>query len=139
MVSEKTCSKCGEIKPRTEFHKAKQAADGLRSHCKDCRKEYYRLTFKAKQAYDKQRNQTPEQKAANARHIRNHRARHPLQAKAWNAVSNAIQAGRLIRQPCEVCGKKSQAHHDDYAKPLEVRWLCCEHHRIVHGQLGYRS
>ena len=29
--------------------------------------------------------------------------------------------GRLIRQPCEVCGEvKSQAHHGDYGKPLDV-------------------
>jgi hypothetical protein len=41
--------------------------------------------------------------------------------------------GRLIRQPCEVCGeKKVEAHHDDYDKPLDVRWLCKAHHTDVH-------
>lgn len=40
-----------------------------------------------------------------------------------------IKAGKLIRQPCEVCKDvKVEAHHDDYAKPLEVRWLCKQHH-----------
>lgn len=44
--------------------------------------------------------------------------------------------GRLVRKPCEACGsEKSQAHHDDYSKPLDVRWFCFKHHReIGHGQ-----
>ena len=32
-----------------------------------------------------------------------------------------------------VCGNPvSEAHHRDYEKPLEVVWLCPEHHRIWH-------
>jgi hypothetical protein len=44
-----------------------------------------------------------------------------------------IRYGRLIRQPCEVCGEiKVDAHHDDYNKPLDIRWLCKIHHREHH-------
>lgn len=41
-----------------------------------------------------------------------------------------IREGELVRQPCEVCGidKTIEAHHDDYYRPLEVRWLCRKHH-----------
>lgn len=37
--------------------------------------------------------------------------------------------GKLIPQPCEVCASTEniQMHHDDYSKPLEVRWLCDRH------------
>lgn len=45
-------------------------------------------------------------------------------------VEYAVKSGKLERQPCEVCGDANvQAHHDDYDKPLEVRWLCPLHHR----------
>lgn len=45
--------------------------------------------------------------------------------------------GKLIQQPCENCGSaNSQMHHDDYTKPLQVRWMCREchgdHHFFAH-------
>ena len=45
----------------------------------------------------------------------------------------AIKAGELVRRPCEKCGREpTHAHHDDYAKPLTVRWLCPQHHTELH-------
>lgn len=50
---------------------------------------------------------------------------------AHKAVQNALKAGKLTKAPCEECGSKlTVAHHDDYAKPLDVRWLC----KICHSQ-----
>lgn len=51
----------------------------------------------------------------------------------WLTIS-AIRSGKLIKQPCEVCGTdvKIEAHHDDYMKPLDVRWLCRFHHQEHH-------
>ena len=36
--------------------------------------------------------------------------------------------------PCEVCGTREniEKHHEDYTKPLKVRWLCRKHHRELH-------
>jgi hypothetical protein len=31
-----------------------------------------------------------------------------------------------------VCGRKGERHHDNYDRPLEVRWLCRTHHSEVH-------
>jgi hypothetical protein len=51
-------------------------------------------------------------------------------------VSNAIRSGKLERQDCEICGKKAQAHHEDYSKPLDVIWLCTEHHSLRHKEIN---
>ncbi len=47
--------------------------------------------------------------------------------------------GHMIRgTKCEICKTeqgKMEAHHDDYNKPLEVRWFCKICHRQKHGKL----
>ncbi len=59
---------------------------------------------------------------------------HPEKRKAHIATTNAISSGVLVKQPCEICGElKVQAHHDDYSKPLSVRWLCVKHHFEHHS------
>lgn len=63
----KICTKCGQEKPATAeyFNRQKTKPDGLRSHCKDCRKDehkkYYAENYDAMAAYraknaEKQRN-----------------------------------------------------------------------------------
>ncbi len=62
------------------------------------------------------------------------RDRHPEKQRARGILSKHVADGKIIRQPCEVCGVTTdvQGHHDDYSKPLEVRWLCRTHHMEVH-------
>jgi predicted DNA-binding protein YlxM (UPF0122 family) len=62
--------------------------------------------------------------------------------RAQNLAEKAIEKGILIRKSqCEICADsgcfkdgrtKIQAHHDDYNKPLEVRWLCQKCHHLWH-------
>lgn len=51
------------------------------------------------------------------------------------SYSNVLQRrGVLVRQPCEGCGSDdAQKHHDDYADPRNVRWLCRRCHMQEHG------
>jgi hypothetical protein len=50
------------------------------------------------------------------------------------AVTTAVNGGKLVKLPCEICGDpKSQGHHDDYSMPLDVVWLCQAHHRERHA------
>jgi hypothetical protein len=61
----------------------------------------------------------------------------PEKVRAHNTVFVEIRAGRMERQPCEVCGNpRTDAHHDDYARPLDVRWLCRVHHREIHQRVS---
>lgn len=58
--------------------------------------------------------------------------------KANHLTSYAIERGRLTPRVCEVCGtgRQIEAHHDDYSKPLDVRWLCKSHHKQHHLKFG---
>lgn len=62
--------------------------------------------------------------------------RNRLKRGAHVAVGNAIRDGRLVKGPCEhegpECSGRVEAHHEDYARPLEVRWLCDTYHKLIH-------
>lgn len=61
------------------------------------------------------------------------RDRNPLKTWAHSATQSGLRRGLIHKQPCEICGaEKAEAHHDDYLRPLAVRWLCRAHHRQVH-------
>ena len=60
-----------------------------------------------------------------------------LRIRARSTLNHAIRDGKIKKIPCEVCGEiNSQAHHGDYGKPLEVKWLCVgchwEEHKIIY-------
>jgi len=60
------------------------------------------------------------------------RAEHPEKHKARSLLKDYAYRGKIKRLPCELCGDpKSQGHHEDYSKPLEVRWLCSKHHGMA--------
>jgi len=64
----------------------------------------------------------------------------PIKKSARYKVYCAVKAGELIRQPCEVCGdSKSEGHHKDYTKPLEVEWLCRKHHKLADIRDGHNG
>ncbi len=65
---------------------------------------------------------------------RDYYRQHTEKVNAHNAVLNAVREGRLVPQPCTVCGSEKfiDGHHDDYSKPLVVRWLCRAHHKAFH-------
>lgn len=55
-----------------------------------------------------------------------------------NKVKNRARVARHkkmpVRQQCQIteCETIGEAHHDDYSKPLDVRWLCKLHHEELH-------
>ena len=136
----KTCNKCDQCKPRDDFYRHPMMRDGFLGHCKECHKAgvaaRYKSTRHAHSLYEHKRFKDPARKAKVAEYQRRYRARHPDRYAARTAVMNAIRDGRLFRQPCRACGEpKAQAHHENYAYPLDVIWECFKCHReIEHGQ-----
>lgn len=55
--------------------------------------------------------------------------------RAHSKLNYRVRLG-LVRPPqhCERCGKrkKLEAHHSNYNRPYDVRWLCAHCHHEVH-------
>jgi hypothetical protein len=95
------------------------------------RREYY--AQKGAQARSRSRLKRAERRERDPLIVKRDEARRdPARRRAKQLVRNAIRRGDLTRKPCEVCGDPAQAHHDDYSKPLVVRWLCTVHHGYEH-------
>lgn len=79
----------------------------------------------------------PEVKARYDEYMRKYRSANREEISARQKVRYALITGRLVMEPCETCGstRNVDAHHDDYSKPLNVRWLCRRHHKELHAQL----
>ena len=58
----------------------------------------------------------------------------PVIKKCYNIVRLAKKREQIIKQKCEICELNGMAHHDDYKKPLEIRWLCRRHHTLFHRE-----
>jgi len=146
----KICFKCGKKKALSEFYKHPQMGDGHLNKCKECTKKDSRKTradnLDYYQEYDRNRpnakeraqqaklyQKTKKGKIIKAKCSKNWGLNNPEKRKAQNMVNNAVRDGKIIKLPCEHCDNpKSQGHHPDYTKPLEVIWLCATCHSLEH-------
>jgi hypothetical protein len=130
------CTKCGRRKPITAFPPHKRCRRGRNTQCRDCINAYHR-------AYH--RRHLDRCRAKYRRFYRRHKERvarreERLDRQAKNDIRQlvrlAVRTG-LLEKPdrCEQCGARPpphrlHAHHPDYSRPLDVRWLCS----LCHGQ-----
>lgn len=142
-MSTRVCCDCKIAKPLSDYYKCKKC------RCKLCEAARVRRHRAANvdyfRAYDRGR-RTKEFVTAEewAEHIKvrysrtvKYREENPKKWSAHQKVGKAIRSGQLVPQPCEQCGNTDvHGHHDDYDKPLEVRWLCSEHHIAWHLENG---
>ena len=136
-TAEKTCFKCGKAQPLAGFYRHPKMADGHLNKCKECTKKdafisRHILHRERTLAYDRQRGnrQKPQ-------YMKEYRKRFPEKYAATSAVNNALRSGKLRKLPCWTCGtmERVHAHHADYSQPLDVVWLCTEHHQQLHYSL----
>jgi hypothetical protein len=157
MHNSKICFKCGTEKKLSFFYKHKGMADGRLNKCKECTKkdsrdnreknidyylEYDRgrsnhpLRVKARRAYA----QTEQGKKAYAKSAKKWVERNHIKRSAHIILGNSLRRGDIKKSSnCEDCGishKRIQGHHDNYTKPLDVRWLCPKCHIKWHKENG---
>jgi ribosomal protein S27AE/uncharacterized protein YlaI len=110
---------CNPCKSRATIESAKKHKERKYSHTREYQKTH---KFDRSEYSKRYRNNNPEKK------------------KAHSLVQTAIRNGSIIKQQCLVCGdSNSHAHHDDYTKPLEIKWLCHIHHMELHSMLKARE
>ena len=135
----KICSTCGVGKEHSEFQIRRASKDGLTASCKFCLsiREAARIDqpkrIAARLAVAMARRSDPDKKAIDEARGRDWAQRNRQKRAAHIIVGNAVRDGLLKKAlECERCGGNDQieAHHEDYAKPLDVVWLCA----LCHGQ-----
>lgn len=110
------CYICKKYKPLSEFYKDRSRSNNVASRCKSCHYEY-----------------TKKRKRDRREYFRKYREKNKEKLRAKWKLQYAIRKGKISRGKCEVCGKlNAEAHHDDYSKPYDVRWLCHKHHMNNH-------
>jgi hypothetical protein len=128
------------VKPIAEFPVEQRRGGGVASECSDCKNGR-----QSKRRKDVPGLSKTHAAAARLRHPETWRIRNALRSElfpksryAIGVIKNEIKRGRLQVCPCEVCGATEHVHghHDDYDKPLVVRWLCPVHHADWHVANG---
>jgi hypothetical protein len=148
----KMCRECNTEKPLSEFYKHAAMGDGHLNKCIQCVKsrvaKHREANLEKIKAYDKVRankphrvqarkeyTQTEAGKQAKKRAMDAYHKRYPMKYAAHVITRNYVRDGKLIpAASCSVCGstEKIEGHHDDYTKPLDVRWLCESCHKDWH-------
>lgn len=146
----KECKGCGKILSISDFYKTPNTKDGRFGKCKSCylamckertimlkrtslewverNAEYQRLHKR------RQREQNPETFVDDGR-IKRWNQRNRIKRNAHSLVRWALLNGKIKASPCH-CGQKGEAHHEDYSKPLDVVWLCKQHHTERHLEIN---
>ena len=112
----KTCNKCGEPKPRSEFHARRASADGLSYTCKACAKARTENWTRANQDRVAERRTSPEGRRRKAEHDRRYNERHREQIAAVHAAYYETNRETLrIQQAARYAEIKAQvlAHYGE--------------------------
>lgn len=147
----KKCKDCENILPLTEFYKTHLGH--YMSYCKPCTSKRAVKWAKSRLQEIAKRNkirryelhdQNPEEYRKKIRQqSAKQRAREGVNLKppseerkrAYRMV-HSLKKKLLITPPkeCPLCKVKGRiiAHHDDYTKPLEIKWMCVRCHMFEH-------
>lgn len=127
IMNQKLCKKCNTTKNVDAFSRDGTKKDGLNTWCRACKSPQMLKWRKRNKGY-------------NSEHVAKYRLENPEKRKAHRAIERGLKNGSIVRQPCVVCANpKSEAHHEDHSKPLDVIWFCRQHHHAHHESLRLAS
>ena len=133
----KKCFKCKIDKELVDFYPHKQMKDGHLNKCRDCARMDSAAQLELNKlnpdwvAKEKERVRLKQLKLAGSK-----------RTKIYERVKAAIVSGAVKQEPCAICGEeKTEGHHEDYDKPLDLVWLCKRHHadRHLHLRMAKRK
>lgn len=137
----KRCSRCGEQLPLDSFHRDRSRPDGRQRTCRSCKTaEAAERRFSDPERHAEEqrawRRKNPEAVREIKRRSDSRESRRAAR-KATALVHWHVKHGKLMRP--ELCSRCMQAgpveaHHEDYARPLDVVWLCKKCHLARHGK-----
>jgi len=118
----KTCKLCNLFLPISAFYLQKAGKGGVYARCKECMKKIDRKSYSSKS-----------KRIGNWRYTKLWAMKNRPKARAHGKIKYLISKGKILKQPCIYCGEeKALAHHCDYNKPLDIKWMCHKHHSAWH-------
>ena len=141
----KSCFKCGQSKPLSEYYTHKRMADGHLNKCIQCTKRDSQATTARKSSdptwiiAERKRKRELQRRIVEAKgppQFQGKKTYCKKQKQAVGIANKAYRKGIILKEPCIICGNpKAQGHHENYDKPLDVIWLCTRHHNDRHIHL----
>lgn len=122
------CAACWETLPIEDFNPSTQRRSGRQSYCKGCSRT------RTREAHQRLR-QDPEYRRSEVARQKERYWSEPeyRQRKvARTRASHALLRGDIQRAPCPCGNPDAEMHHEDYSRPLEVKWLCRPCHVVEH-------
>jgi hypothetical protein len=136
-----SCARCKRAAAQRRW-KAKlspERAEALQAKRREYDRNRHERSQDKRRAKNRAYSQTEAGKQAMAVSYGRYKERHREKYLAHRRVEYALVSGTLERGPCERdgddCWGRIHGHHDDYSRPLDVRWLCHGHHLEVHKEL----
>jgi hypothetical protein len=149
----RVCKSCGHTRPLELF---KKSGNGFANICKRCdnvrscerywadpdkHRRRHRARRRAHLVQERARvaaaNRTPRGRERNNAAVQRWRQRNPLANAARVQAAAAVCRGEIERpHSCEVRGCRRRvglhAHHQDYERPIDIVFVCRQHHEAVH-------
>ena len=126
-MESKRCSKCGDTKPISMFHKNRTRADGLHNVCKECAKQYY--ATHRKQIQEQQKEYYASHREDKLEYNKQYRATHKKEMQQYMKQYYASPKGKMLRA---ITDAKRRGLGFELLYPLPMEYFRYPHNFCFH-------